>query len=161
MGGSSNALPNKASCTDPTYLQRIAIRENRIVCVAVAGWGYTDDPGIRLNDIRAPYIGHLHALFFGCCGRRQPGWAGGSTHGGNASQAGVDGRFTAKPAAGARVSQGSDAGTPSADFVSLRPDHVVGRYRIVSVLGQGSFGITYRAVDTELGREVAIKEYLP
>src|SRR5882724_7851922 len=79
MGGSSNALPNKASCTDPTYLQRIAIRENRIVCVAVAGWGYTDDPGIRLNDIRAPYIGHLHALFFGCCGRRQPGWAGGST----------------------------------------------------------------------------------
>ena len=59
------------------------------------------------------------------------------------------------------MSKGSDAGATSADFVSLRPDHVVGRYRIVSVLGQGSFGITYRAIDTELGREVAIKEYLP
>jgi serine/threonine protein kinase/peptidoglycan hydrolase-like protein with peptidoglycan-binding domain len=47
------------------------------------------------------------------------------------------------------------------DFVSLRADQRVGRYRIVSVLGQGSFGITYRALDTDLGRDVAIKEYLP
>ncbi len=34
-------------------------------------------------------------------------------------------------------------------------------YEVVSVLGQGAFGITYRARDTQLGREVAIKEYLP
>jgi serine/threonine protein kinase len=47
------------------------------------------------------------------------------------------------------------------DFVTLRPGHVVGRYHIVSVLGQGGFGITYRARDAELGREIAIKEYLP
>ncbi len=59
------------------------------------------------------------------------------------------------------MSADSDAGAPSDDFVSLRPDQLVGRYRIGSVLGQGSFGITYRAIDTELGREVAIKEYLP
>ena len=34
-------------------------------------------------------------------------------------------------------------------------------YELVSVLGQGAFGITYRARDTTLNRDVAIKEYLP
>lgn len=44
---------------------------------------------------------------------------------------------------------------------TLRPGARVGRYEIVSVLGQGGFGITYRARDAELDRDVAIKEYLP
>ncbi|MBL6613125.1 MAG: protein kinase [Reyranella sp.] len=34
-------------------------------------------------------------------------------------------------------------------------------YELVSVLGHGGFGITYYAKDTTLGREVAVKEYLP
>jgi len=34
-------------------------------------------------------------------------------------------------------------------------------YEVTSVLGKGGFGITYRAVDTTLHRDVAIKEYLP
>src|ERR1700675_4247770 len=37
----------------------------------------------------------------------------------------------------------------------------LGNYELISVLGHGGFGITYYARDTTLGREVAVKEYLP
>jgi serine/threonine protein kinase len=55
----------------------------------------------------------------------------------------------------------SQGQAPEVDFVALQPGQMVGRYEIVAILGQGGFGITYRARDAQLDREVAIKEYLP
>ena len=46
-------------------------------------------------------------------------------------------------------------------FVALPSGFRLGRYELLAVLGHGGFGITYRALDAELNRGVAIKEYLP
>jgi hypothetical protein len=46
-------------------------------------------------------------------------------------------------------------------FDALPLDTDLGDYRITGYLGRGSFGITYRARETRLKRDVAIKEYMP
>jgi serine/threonine protein kinase len=44
-------------------------------------------------------------------------------------------------------------------FTVLSPDNVIaGRYRIVAIIGQGSYGKVYLGHDAELDRDVAIKE---
>ncbi len=54
-----------------------------------------------------------------------------------------------------------DAADADVDLDALPIGQTIGRYTIVSILGRGAFGITYGARDDELGRDVAIKEYLP
>ncbi len=51
---------------------------------------------------------------------------------------------------------------PTATFRNALPmQSMLLEYRIEQVLGAGGFGITYRARDTNLDKDVAIKEYLP
>jgi len=45
--------------------------------------------------------------------------------------------------------------------IALEPNTRLHWYEIRSILGQGGFGITYLAYDTNLKQQVAIKEYLP
>ncbi len=47
------------------------------------------------------------------------------------------------------------------DLVSLPTGFALARYQLIETLGQGTFGITYRAHDQQLDRAVAVKEYLP
>lgn len=44
---------------------------------------------------------------------------------------------------------------------ALTEGYELSEYRILKVLGQGGFGVTYLAEDTRLGAMVAIKEYFP
>lgn len=60
------------------------------------------------------------------------------------------------------MGSGTDSDVPHGELHgTLPPGTRLRNYELVSVLGHGGFGITYRARDTLLKREVAIKEYLP
>jgi serine/threonine protein kinase len=51
---------------------------------------------------------------------------------------------------------------PGGDEANTLPvGFALAEFRIERVLGEGGFGIVYLALDTQLGRHVAIKEYMP
>ncbi|HSI01673.1 MAG TPA: serine hydrolase [Reyranella sp.] len=59
------------------------------------------------------------------------------------------------------VPTGHNADEGRDPLAALPAGTVLRGYEIVSVLGEGAFGITYLARDVTLGRDVAVKEYLP
>jgi serine/threonine protein kinase len=56
---------------------------------------------------------------------------------------------------------GGEASTAVGDQDQLAPGTRVDRYEVIELLGEGSMGRVYRARDTDLAREVALKRITP
>jgi serine/threonine protein kinase len=73
-----------------------------------------------------------------------------------------DDRTVIVPSGSFTATQGqSPVNANSSNANALSPGSRLGEFELLSVIGVGGFGIVYHAMDHQLGREVALKEYLP
>jgi len=66
-----------------------------------------------------------------------------------------------QPSDGRDTSESASSDSPPMRYALPVPGSVVGQFRIISELGKGGMGVVYRARDTTLNRDVALKIMLP